>query len=128
MSKPLNPFAAALLAVSLMLPGCPIYGDDTACNRDSDCPNTYLCDDVTGLCRPSATVVCNRPSDCAASETCGRDGLCHAGDCSWDDIGCIVGYVCSVRNREFACVAEGSFGGTGGQGGESAGGGAGGAI
>lgn len=118
-----------LLAVALMLPGCPIYGDDTACSRDSDCPSSYLCEDLTGTCRPSVTVLCDAPIDCAPSETCGRDGLCHSGDCSWPETGCIVGYVCSTRSGTFACVPAGSEGGAGGQGGESvAGGGAGGAI
>ena len=120
-----------LFAVALMLPGCPIYGDDSACSRDSDCPNSYLCDDVTGLCRPSATVLCDSPSQCASSETCGRDGLCHAGDCSWASIGCIVGYECSSQSGKFECVRPGGSGGNGGAGGqgtESGGGGAGGSI
>lgn len=122
-------FPSCLLLVALMLPGCPIYGDDSACARDADCPHSYLCDDVTGLCRPSATLLCNDPNECASSETCGRDGLCHAGDCSWENIGCIVGYECSTRAGKFECVRAGSgSGGAGGQGGEPGGGGAGGAT
>jgi hypothetical protein len=119
-----------LVAVALMLPGCPIYGDDSACSLDSDCPNSYLCDDVTGLCRPSATVLCDSPSQCASSETCGRDGLCHAGDCSWASIGCIAGYECGSESGRFECVRSGSNGGNGGAGGQGAGGagGAGGSI
>jgi hypothetical protein len=117
------------LAVALMVPGCPIYDEEEGCSRDSDCPTGYSCDGLTGLCSPNSTLVCSVPSECAPSETCGRDGLCHAGDCSWPAIGCIVGYQCSSATGVFRCVAgSGSSGSAGGQGSESSGGGAGGAI
>ena len=128
------------LAVALMVPGCPIYEEDEACARDSDCPSNYSCDGLTGLCSPNSTLVCSVPSECAPSETCGRNGLCHAGDCSWPAIGCIAGYHCSSASGVFRCVAGnggsggqgsgagGQSSGAGGQSSESGGGGAGGAI
>jgi hypothetical protein len=104
----------SLLAIALMVPGCPIYGDE-GCFQDSDCPDSYLCDNVTGLCSPSVTVVCSGPAQCSVSETCGMDGLCHAGDCSWQGIGCIAGYECSGESGSFRCVrSDGSTGGAGG--------------
>jgi hypothetical protein len=108
-----------LLAVALMVPGCPIYGSDDGCYQDSDCPGGYLCDGLTGLCSPSVAVVCSTPAECGASETCGRDGLCHAGDCSWPKIGCIAGLECSGASGMFRCVEGTSGGGAGGQGGET---------
>lgn len=118
------------LAAALTVPGCPIYGDDEACTRDADCPDNYSCDGLTGLCSPNATVVCNVPSDCGPSETCGHDGLCHVGDCSWADIGCIAGYQCASPSGVFRCIAgSGANGGAGGQsGGEAGAGGTGGAT
>jgi hypothetical protein len=119
------------LAVALIVPGCPIYDDDEGCVRDSDCPETYSCDTLTRLCSPSSTLICNVPGDCAPSETCGRDGICHAGDCSWPATGCIAGYHCSSSSGVFRCVA-GSSSGNGGAGGQAdepgGGGGAGGAT
>jgi hypothetical protein len=121
------------LAVALMVPGCPIYGEDEGCSRDSDCPDGYSCDGLTGLCSPTSTVVCDAPSDCGPSETCGRDGFCHFGDCSWAATGCVAGYHCDSSGGTYRCAAgNAANGGAGGQSsGESGAGGtgaAGGAI
>jgi hypothetical protein len=107
---------ACSLATALLVPGCPIYGEDEGCAQDSDCPETYQCDGLTGLCSPEVTRICSTPSECSASETCGSDGLCHAGDCSWPEIGCIVGYSCSSASGVFHCVEGDGSGGAGGQG------------
>jgi hypothetical protein len=39
-------------------------------------------------------VYCGNPDDCAATETCGPDGTCQAGDCA--AVGCIYGYTCDA--------------------------------
>jgi len=97
-----------------MLPGCPIYGDDGSCSVDSDCPSDYLCDDLVGSCRPN---LCTAPSDCPMNQTCSRAGTCVVGDCTWEDTGCVDGYVCSPRSGVWECTPASGAGGEGGAGG-----------
>jgi hypothetical protein len=120
-------FLVSLLGVGLMVPGCPIYGDDEACGSDIDCSEGYLCDELTGLCSPEASLSCSLPNQCDPGFTCAKDGLCRAGDCTWKDIGCIAGFVCSGDSGVFRCEAGSSGGGgAGGLGTEPDPGGAGG--
>ncbi len=100
----------SLVLVGLMLPGCPIYGEDEGCLVDRDCPNAYVCDGSLGLCRPESDLSCDRPSDCSGNTTCSRRGICQTGDCSWNSIGCVAGYECSSDDGTFQCVREGSTG------------------
>ena len=109
----------SLLLAMGALPGCPIYGEDEVCGHDSECPDMYYCDASDGLCRPRSSDVCTRPSECDPTETCSRDGFCRPGDCSWSDIGCVVGYECSSSTGVWSCVPEGSGNGTGGSAGQA---------
>jgi hypothetical protein len=117
-------FAAVLflLGVGSMLPGCPIYGDDSGCSVDEDCPVDYVCDSLVGSCRPNT---CTAPTQCPTSQTCSRAGTCVASDCSWPEVGCVAGYVCSTETGIWECVkptgagAEGGAPGSGGAGGGS---------
>ena len=111
-------FAAVLFALGVgsMLPGCPIYGDDSGCSIDEDCPSDYLCDSLVGSCRPNS---CTAPSQCPTNQTCSRAGTCVARDCSWPEVGCVSGYVCSTATGVWECVkgtssGEGGAGGAGG--------------
>ena len=115
-------FAAVLLflAVGSMLPGCPIYDDDSSCSVDADCPSDYACDSLVGSCRPNS---CTTPNQCATNQTCGRLGTCVPGDCSWEHVGCVSGYVCSSDSGVWECVRSSS--GEGGGAGVSSGGSAG---
>ena len=97
----------SLLLTGLLLPGCPIYGeDDDGCSVDADCPRSYFCDPVPARCEPEPTLACSRPSDCTGNATCSRRGICTSGDCGWQDIGCVAGYVCSKASGTFECVRE----------------------
>jgi hypothetical protein len=122
-SASMKRFVAAplLLVFGLLVPGCPIYGSDGGCATDSDCPDSYLCDDLVGSCRPNN---CASPSDCPSNQTCSRAGSCRAGDCSWADIGCVAGFVCSSRTGTWECLRSGAAGGesAGGAAGSNAGG------
>jgi hypothetical protein len=112
-------FAAVLLFLAgSMLPGCPIYGDDSSCSVDTDCPSDYVCDDLVGSCRPNS---CTSPTQCPTNQTCGRGGTCVAGDCSWAHIGCVTGYVCSSETGIWECTRGASSGEGGGAGAASGG-------
>jgi hypothetical protein len=104
------------MMVGALLPGCPIYANDEGCVLDSECDVGYVCDGVIGLCRPESELGCATPSECGANATCSRKGLCVIGDCSWPDIGCLAGYVCSKESGAFHCVASGSGGSAGASG------------
>lgn len=111
---------AALLGTSSMLPGCPIYADDDDCRNDSQCAPGYACDESTGDCRSTARTQCDQPSDCDGNQTCGRAGRCRAGDCTFEEIGCVSGYVCAAPDGVWRCVTEsGGAGGATGEGGSA---------
>lgn len=109
----------ALLLIGVGLSGCPIYDqDDTGCYVDSDCASGYSCDDASGTCYRPDSDACRKPSDCRANETCSRSGTCVPGDCHFDSVGCIRGFVCSSASGRWACVDEDdATGGGGGEGG-----------
>lgn len=120
-----NPARTALLLSlggCLLLAGCPGYGDHDSCVRDSQCAEGYVCDTGAGRCVRNPVVECRAPRDCAATETCASDGTCRVGDCSWADIGCVEGYVCSADDGVWACregTAEPPPGDQGGAGGSA---------
>lgn len=117
-------FAVVVLFLGLgsMLPGCPIYDDDSGCSYDEDCPSDYVCDSLVGSCRPNT---CTAPTQCPEDQTCSRAGKCVAADCSRMEVGCVQGYVCSPETGVWECVKQSGSGGQGGAGGaESATGGA----
>jgi hypothetical protein len=124
--------AALLLSLGAGLSGCPIYDhDDAGCYVDSDCAPGYSCDDASGACFREEDAACRRPSDCGANETCSRSGTCETGDCHFDSVGCIRGYVCSSESGRWECVDEDATGaggnaGAGGEAGATVGAGAGG--
>jgi len=106
-----------------VLAGCPIFSGDAHnnCYELGDC-GTW----TTG---GSGTYQeCWSPGDCAENETCGPDGMCHSGDCTFS--GCIAGYTCVTDPDTYlaSCVLDGGSGGsggsipTGGSGGPSTGG------
>ena len=47
-------------------------------------------------------IYCGAPSDCAPTETCAADGMCHGGDCTVNS--CINQFQCSATPQGFACV------------------------
>jgi hypothetical protein len=122
MKKPAFPvvWPLALLAIGVGLVGCPIYDqDDAGCYVNSDCAAGYLCDDASGACYREDNDACRKPTDCRANETCSRSGSCVAGDCHYDSVGCIRGFVCSSESGRWECVDEDdATGGNGGAGGE----------
>jgi hypothetical protein len=119
-------------ALATLLAGCPIYDD-----KGGDYGSYGGCADNGGPCmgggpatssgNPGGT--CSDPSGCGANETCGQDGQCHPGDCTfW---GCAAGYRCAIdANHGASCVPGTGSGGAGqggsglaGQGGAAQGGG-----
>lgn len=125
MKKKLFPVpACALFAlVCVSVSGCPVYDDDAAgCYDDFDCSVGYYCDYSSGAClRESAA--CDRPSACAANETCSKSGICAEGDCHFASVGCVSGFECSGASGRWECVRKGSSSGEGGGGGTAATGG-----
>src|SRR5690606_25936400 len=116
---------SALLFAGLCMPGCD-YEDTKPCALDSDCAPGFVCDEEA--CRKSFVRKCTKPRDCSFNETCGKNGTCQVGDCTWEDIGCVEGYACAAREGVWQCVAAANGqGGEGGAGGTDAGAGAGGA-
>jgi hypothetical protein len=110
-------FPAALLLIAVGLSGCPLYDDDdSGCIVDSECSPGYVCDGASGDCYADESEACRRPSDCAANETCSRFGTCETGDCHYDSVGCVRGYVCSPDSGRWECV-ERDAPGSGGAGG-----------
>jgi hypothetical protein len=106
--------------VGLLLAACPGYGDSEACVRDTQCAPGYVCDVEAGHCVQNPVVLCRDPRDCGETETCASDGTCRTGDCTWGDIGCVAGFVCTADEGIWACRAEGAGSGEGGAGGSSA--------
>jgi hypothetical protein len=112
---------AAALAAALVLPGCPIYSDESVtCTSDYDCGSGMRCDEYSGVCyRPDDTTLygssCTSPADCAVNETCSADGWCVVGDCSFPSVGCVRGYQCGVVDGAHACVPTAGTGGSGGE-------------
>jgi hypothetical protein len=100
-------------ALGALTAGCPIFDES----------QEPLCDPAFEACGTGAygnVPQCGGPTDCALNETCGSDGQCHPGDCTfW---GCVSGYSC-VIDDDGAAVCGAGGGGNGGSGG---GGGAGG--
>jgi hypothetical protein len=114
-----NAWRSALFSActTLLLWGCPGYGDSENCVRDAQCAPGYACDTEAGRCVGNPTVPCDRPLDCDEPMTCGSDGTCQVGDCTWPDIGCVAGFECAAADGIWACVAEGSGSADGGAGG-----------
>ncbi|HVY49263.1 MAG TPA: hypothetical protein VHB21_25405 [Minicystis sp.] len=82
-----------LLAAGLY--GCPIFDDG----------GPYHCDGSNCGSGGSAGM-CTTPSDCGVNETCGKDGQCHSGDCTfW---GCPSDYTCVVHDSGRAFCDQGS--------------------
>ena len=103
---------AALLLIAASLSGCPIYDhDERGCYRDSDCAAGYSCDTETGSCLSEPeSAACRRPSDCETNETCSRSATCMIGDCHFESVGCVRGYVCASVDDRWACVDEDDLG------------------
>lgn len=124
-------FPAALLLLGVFMSGCPVYDDD-GCNRDRDCAYGSVCDEHTGRCVDEVDqgdpepegIACHRPLDCDANETCSHSGICKAGDCHFESVGCVRGYECSSASGRWECVKPDSGsagnGGAGASGGEGA--------
>ena len=120
-------FPAALLLLGVFMSGCPVYDDD-GCNRDRDCAYGAVCDEHTGRCvdelEPDDTdpdgIACHRPLDCDANETCSHSGICKAGDCHFESVGCVRGYECSSDSGRWECVKP-VVTGSGGAGGDGSG-------
>jgi len=106
-------------STTLLLWGCPGYGDSESCVRDAQCAPGYVCETDAGRCVANPTVLCDEPLDCDEPMTCASDGTCQVGDCTWPDIGCVEGFECAAADGIWACVADGS-GGSGGAGGAAA--------
>jgi len=99
-----------LAVAGLTAPGCAIYDDAWTGDCILDCQP------------PTDALACAGPADCMENETCGEDGRCHSGNCTfW---GCVAGTTCEVTERGTAeCVpGDGGQGGAG-QGGAGPGGG-----
>ncbi len=119
----------AVFIVSGLTAACPVYDDDY-CSFDMDCAPGLLCNVQTGMCY-GLDVTCSDPDGCYTNETCGVDGYCHVGDCSFH--GCVSGFVCLGGETGYRCVSErtqdggaGAGGAAGSDGrGQSAGGGVG---
>jgi hypothetical protein len=103
---------AALLLFAASLSGCPIYDhDQRGCYRDSDCAAGYSCDTESGSCASEPeSAACRRPSDCETNETCSRSATCMVGDCHFESVGCVRGYVCASVDDRWACVDEDALG------------------
>lgn len=123
----------ALLATTVTITGCPIFPDETGCTANRDCADGYVCDLGSNRCvstNPNG-LACSNPQGCGINETCGTDGYCHSGDCSfW---GCVQSYACNVSAGAWTCesvLGAGAMPGTGGSsfGGATATGGVGGAM
>ena len=110
----------ALLAATVTITGCPIFPDETGCTADRDCATGYVCDLGTNRCvstNQQSGFACTNPLGCGINETCGSDGYCHSGDCSFS--GCVQGYVCAVSVGAWTCesvLGAGAMPGTGGYG------------
>lgn len=107
--------ATLLLSAALFVPGCPIY-DDEGCQTDSQCAPGYVCQVTTGECVApyDPTPECDEPADCRPGLTCDRYGECRSADCSWADVGCVDGYVCTRDEGVWRCLPGGASGGSGG--------------
>jgi hypothetical protein len=107
---------ALVLLAPLMIPGCPIFPDDGLCARNADCAPGLVCQLDTGICVGEDASVngprCTHPAQCETNETCGEDGMCHAGDCTFH--GCVEGFVCVADDLVWQCVVEPGSGGAGG--------------
>jgi hypothetical protein len=114
----------ATLVLALVLPGCPIYPQESdVCYSDNDCEAGALCDESAGICvvpiGPTGTggmdsgTFCVAPEDCSVNETCSASGICTIGDCSFPGVGCVAGYSCGVADGVHACIPNG-MSGTGG--------------
>lgn len=116
-------FPLPILCVALLLPGCPIYGDDDdgPCYSDLECASGYVCDQLTGFCT-TGSAQCDRPVDCAENQTCSRGGVCRSGDCTFSGVGCVAGYVCASPRGVWECVLDEGAGGEGGSSGSASGG------
>lgn len=123
---------ATLLVASSLLGGCPIYPADS-CYSAYDCSSGYTCDSYLGQCvanpgddddddnvspppptppgppvPPPRDRTCSDPAQCEVGETCGEQGYCLPGDCTfW---GCVEGFRCveSPEGKSYACAKDGA--------------------
>lgn len=106
-------FSAALLLIAATLAGCPLYDSDaTGCGSDQDCASGDACDVASGVCY-RVRKPCAAPDDCDGNETCSRAGICRAGDCHFESVGCVDGYECSSSSGVWHCAPVGSGGADG---------------
>lgn len=98
---------APLLLIAAALSGCPLYDDEGCTDCGRQCADGYTLDAAGDCVKPS----CSQPSDCDANETCNQFGTCSTGDCHYESVGCVSGYLCSSESGRWECVAEGSVGG-----------------
>jgi len=98
--------AAVTLLVALgMIDGCSSNAMDGGCYSDGDCGPGYRCDDSIGACyawTDPVDVSGNKPIDCIAGYTCGEDGRCAPGDCSFH--GCVTGFECESSTGRWECL------------------------
>jgi hypothetical protein len=117
--------SGAALLTAFVLPGCPVYPEERGCFSHADCPSGYACHAagycvlVDGHAGSGSVAQCDEPKDCRVNETCGRDGRCHVGDCTFQSIGCVSGFECRAVDRVWSCTPSGGTGGTSGAGGSS---------
>lgn len=85
--------------------GCSSNALEDGCYTDSDCGTGYRCDYATGACydwTAPVDVSCSKPRDCDAGYTCGEDGRCGPGDCSFH--GCVTGFECASSTGRWECL------------------------
>ena len=89
---------------------CDGGSGEAVCVADVECAPGYFCDMGRGICtlHPSA---CTKPSDCGTNETCGSEGKCRVGDCSFH--GCVAGYTCQLVSAQPVCLEGKGDGGPG---------------
>ena len=114
MKKSALPAALLLFGVGLTVSGCPVYdSEDVGCFDDQDCAYGYVCDGRSGSCiadgsNNNTSNGCNSPDDCGTNETCSHSGTCVSGDCHFQIVGCVNGYLCSSASGRWECVQEDS--------------------
>lgn len=109
-----------VFAAAALLGGCPIFQDNGSGGSGG------FCNDPSCQSTSSGGTTCSQPSDCLANQTCGKDGQCHDGDCTFS--GCVSGYTCVVAaDHTASCVPNSSSSSSGSSTSSSGAGGSGGA-